>query len=260
MPSQSHNKANISARSDQTVARRGSDSPSNFGGDDHHERSALSAALFRQNVAAPGARAPGRDAVSGSVRSEKVASPMQQESASGTAQARFSPLPKPEPSDVQQLLGHLDAQEAAMLALKSLLQDIGREAMEHTRDRRLRVRMDAATELCQRLDADCHLLMERLAVSMHMEPGQLSVRSISAAIRPFDQELAVALNHARDRLIRLARQIHRVAQTTGWLLQSQTQIHRLAFQTASGQTDSERYDASGKKAVPPDSLRYGTRS
>ncbi|MCA9051226.1 MAG: hypothetical protein KDA89_20960 [Planctomycetaceae bacterium] len=170
------------------------------------------------------------------------------------------PMRKLSTQDAQQLLSHLDAQEAAMLALKNLLRDIGREAVEPQADRRLRQRMQAAADLCGKLDADCRLLVERIGTVLKIPSDQLLLRRVAAVIRSYDPELSRSLSDARRRLLQLAQQIHQTFLTTGWLLQNQHQRYQVLLEIATGHTASDRYDATGRKSVVPNTIRYGTRS
>ncbi|HIE97643.1 MAG TPA: hypothetical protein EYG03_23435 [Planctomycetes bacterium] len=161
---------------------------------------------------------------------------------------------------VRQLLVHFDAQEAAMLALNSLLQDMGTVGADGEEARRLRVRMDAATDLCRRLDSDCRLVVQQLAERMQIAPGEFVVRHLIAAVAEHDAEMAQALRTARRRLLQLTWQVRRTSSTTGWILAGYREIRHAVFQHTSGVTNSDRYDASGRKSVAPESLRYGARS
>ena len=84
--------------------------------------------------------------------------------------------------DVLRLLAHFDAQESAMLALKSLLQDLGAVGAENEDTRRLRIRMDAATELCRRLDSDCRLIVQQLAERMQIPLEDFVVHHLISAV------------------------------------------------------------------------------
>ena len=163
-------------------------------------------------------------------------------------------------NQVQQLLVHFDAQEAAMHALNSLLQDIGTIGTEGEEARRLRLRMDTATDLCRRLDSDCRLIVQQLAEQMQLPPGDFVVRHLIAAVDQHDAETAQSLRLARRRLLQLTWQVRRTSSTTGWILAGDREIRHAVFQHTSGVTISDRYDASGRKSVTPESLRYGARS
>ena len=162
--------------------------------------------------------------------------------------------------EVQRLLAHFDAQESAMLALKSLLEDLGAAGAENEDTRRLRIRMDAATDLCVRLDSDCRLIVDQLAERMQIPPKDFAIRHLITAVHEHKPELGQSLRLARQRLLRLSAQVRRISATTAWILSGYREIRQSVFQQASGVADSDRYDASGRKSVAPDSLRYGTRS
>jgi hypothetical protein len=162
--------------------------------------------------------------------------------------------------DVLGLLTHFDAQESAMLALKSLLQDLGAAGAENEDTRRLRIRMDAATDLCLRLDSDCRLIVDQLAERMQMPQEDFAVRHLIAAVHEHNAEMGQSLRLARQRLLKLSAQVRRISATTAWILSGYREIRQAVFQQASGVADSDRYDASGRKSVAPDSPRYGTRS
>ena len=120
--------------------------------------------------------------------------------------------------------------------------------------------MDAAEELFGRLNSDCVLIVERIAESVRLPTAELSIRRIIELVRPFDAELSNSLTESRHRLIRVVRQVHQVSQTTSWIISSQRQRNQIEFQLATGRSDSERYDSTGRMAVNPESVRFGTRS
>jgi hypothetical protein len=161
----------------------------------------------------------------------------------------------------EQLLGHMDAQEAAMVALKSLLHDIGSGVEDDDNERRrIFVRMDAATSLLQRLNSDYELLVEQVARKIPCPVEELSLRRLADALERDRPELAKGFRDSRRRLLRLQWQISRISATSAWILSERRRIRHAAFQYTSGLMDSERYDASGRNSLSPDSMRYGTRS
>ncbi|MEQ9408596.1 MAG: hypothetical protein RIK87_12750 [Fuerstiella sp.] len=162
-------------------------------------------------------------------------------------------------ADVDRLLSHLDAQEAALLALKNLLVDVGRDPDDDAQRRRLKVRMDAADQLCSGLVSDCDLLLRTLARSCGRSPEQFSIRDVIRSVGG-NSGLAQQLREARRRLLRLTWQVQRVSESTAWVLSERQRVRHAVFEMAGGQAASDRYDASGRKALSTDALRYGRRS
>lgn len=162
--------------------------------------------------------------------------------------------------DIDPLLSHLDAQEAAMVALKSLLMDLPTEPADDTRRRNLRTRIDAASELCTRLNHDCALLLRQLAAKCSVEPQHLLIRHLIDAFQVRAPDVAVSLRNARQRIARLGWQIQRTSSTSAWILAEDRSIRHAAFECAAGSSDPDRYDASGKKSISSAALRYGARS
>lgn len=160
---------------------------------------------------------------------------------------------------IQPLLAHFDAQEAAMLALKSLLHDIGMN-FEEDDSRNFTVRIHAATDLLRRLDHDCGLLLARLADTTDFSNGTVTIRRLIAAFEQADPETAETLRRCRRRLLSLRWQVERVAASSSWVISEERRIRHTVFHEAAGMTDSQRYDSSGRTSLSPDSLRFGTRS
>lgn len=163
-------------------------------------------------------------------------------------------------AQVQSLLSHFDAQERALLAFKSLLIDIGRSDDDETNRRKLRQRIDAAGELCTRLRNDCNLIIQQLSATLGHPAGDITARQLIALLQPLRPELADSLRMARRRLLRLTWQIQRISGSTAWVLSEQQSIRKSVFEFAGGVSDSERYNAAGRKQIAPESFRYGARS
>lgn len=161
---------------------------------------------------------------------------------------------------VQSLLRHFDAQEAAMLAFKSLLVDIGNSPEDDVSHRNLRIRIDAASDLCQRLNQDATLLIQTAAAAFGIPQTDFSVRHL---IRLYDVSapvIAQSLRESRRRLLRLTRQIQGISANTAWVLSEKRQIRQAVFQHVGGEVASDRYDASGRRSMSADSVKFNARS
>lgn len=163
-------------------------------------------------------------------------------------------------STIQPLLAHFDAQEAAMLALKSLLYDIGLHPDDSSHVRQLHVRMNAATDLLQRLDHDLKLLIQQVSAAAGDSKNMVTIGELIRLFDSRDSVTAEALRSGRRRLLNLRWQIGRVAASSGWVVAEERRRRHAVFQHASGLADSDRYDSSGQAALSPDSLRFGARS
>ena len=161
---------------------------------------------------------------------------------------------------VQSLLSHMDSQEASMLALKSLLIDVANLPKAEADRRKFRRRIEAASDLCRSLQDDSALIIETLSKSCGKTPDTFSVRHLIAIFDKDDPQVAQAIRQARRRLLRLTWQISRISANTAWILSEDQNIRSISLEEKSGTSDSQRYDASGRKQLSPDSVRYGARS
>ena len=161
---------------------------------------------------------------------------------------------------VQSLLRHFDAQEAAMLAFKSLLIDIGNSEEDDVAQRRLRVRIDAASDLCQRLNQDATLLIQTAAAAFGIPVQDFSIRHLIRLYETSTPPLAQSLRESRRRLLRLTRQVRSISTNTAWVLSERRQIRHAVFQHVGGEVASDRYDASGRLSMSADSVKFNARS
>lgn len=163
-------------------------------------------------------------------------------------------------AQVQTLLGHLDAQERALLAFKSLLTDLGRGEEDESERRRIRQRMEAAADLCARLRNDSTLILQQLAKTLSQPPENVTAKLLASLLQRHSPTVADSLRMSRRRLLRLTWQIQRISGNTAWILSEQQAIRKNVFEFAGGVPDSDRYNARGRKQISPESFRYGARS
>ncbi len=175
-------------------------------------------------------------------------------------QSDNEPVAMAQRKHVQALLTHFDAQEAALLAFKSLLVDIGNSQDEDAEQRRLRVRIDAASDLCSRLNQDCGLLVQTAAAAFGIPSADFSVRHLVRLYENTEPTLAQALRESRRRLLRLTRQVRGISANTAWILSERRQIRHAVFQHVGGEVASDRYDSSGRLSMSPDSVKFNARS
>ena len=161
---------------------------------------------------------------------------------------------------VQPLLAHFDAQEAALLALKSLLTDIGRSTGETENTRDLMARMAAASELLTRLQQDINVILQDLTEALAVPAEEFSIRTLIRHFDRVDRPTAEALRGSRSRLLRLRWQTGRIAAGSGWIISEQRRFCHTILQCAAGASDSDRYDSSGRMAITPDAMKFRTRS
>lgn len=165
--------------------------------------------------------------------------------------------PELDPVLAQQFLVHLDAQESALLAMSSLLDDIAREGVDVADKRRFRTRVEAACELCTKLQSDRRhivaVISQRLATPAETVSIGLLMNMVSA-------DVYATLRDARHRLNRLFQRIQRTLATASWVVAETHEINSMILQALIGVPNSERYDSSGQKASYAGSLRYRARS
>lgn len=161
---------------------------------------------------------------------------------------------------VQPLLTHFDSQEAALLAMKSLLADIGNHSDDAEATRTLMTRISAATELMSKLDSDASLILQQIADAAGFPREKISARALIKYFDLYDAPTADAIRASRSRLLRLKSQLERVAAGSGWIISERRRFRHIVLQAATGIADSDRYDKSGKMALSPESIQLGTRS
>lgn len=160
-------------------------------------------------------------------------------------------------NEARRLLVHLDSQEAAMLAVRSLLTDMAAEDLATTDRRRLKTRLDAATQLSKKLAAERDQIVAEIAAHTQT-PGEsfslsLLAQYVSPALRP-------QLSAARQRVSRLAMQLSRQSATVRLIQGEERRINTVVYQLATGMSGSDRYDASGRKSVQPAPVHFDVRS
>ena len=161
---------------------------------------------------------------------------------------------------VNSLLSHLDAQEAAMLAVRSLLMDVSDVSGDENQQRQLRTRIDAASDLCSRLRNDSVVILQKVAEQLNCSMDDFSIRKLITAIEPQSPSLAESLRQARRRLLRLTWQLNRISASTAWILSEEQSIRSQLTEYLGGAVSSDRYTAHGRKRMTPESVRYGARS
>ena len=160
-------------------------------------------------------------------------------------------------SATRRLVVHLEGQEAALLAFRSLLQDLGRQSLVDMDQRRLKARLDASAELAERLVLDRELILSDLCRMLNIPLASLT---LSQLITRLPVAAADELAAARRRLQRVIRQMQRQVATVQWILAEERQLNFLVYQLLGGGQDSDRYDASGRRTVQQAALRFGRTS
>ncbi len=160
-------------------------------------------------------------------------------------------------NEARRLLVHLDSQEASMLAIRSLLSDMAGENLSTADRRRLKTRLDAATQLTHQLGADRGRILHEIAAHLPGSPQDLSLSQVAAVV---SSDLRPLLTAARPRVSRLAMQLSRQTATVRLIQGEERRINTIAYQLATGMVGSDRYDASGHKSVQPAAVHIDVRS
>jgi len=160
-------------------------------------------------------------------------------------------------NETRRLLVHLDSQEAAMLAIRSLLTDMAGEDLSTADRRRLKTRLDAATELTQKLNAERGHILAEIAAHVPELTDELRLSQLAAWVSP---KLRPSIAAARQRLSHLATQLSRQSATVRLIQGEERRINAVAYQLATGMVGSDRYDASGRKSVQPAAVHFDVRS
>jgi len=160
-------------------------------------------------------------------------------------------------NEARRLLVHLDSQEAAMLAIRSLLSDMAAENLSTTDHRRLKTRLDAATQLTQKLSGERSHILQEIAAHVPDSVQDLCLSKLAALV---SDELRPQITAARQRLSHLAMQLSRQTATVRLIQGEERRINAVAYQLATGMVGSDRYDASGRKSVQPASVHFDVRS
>jgi len=160
-------------------------------------------------------------------------------------------------NETRRLLVHLDSQEAAMLAIRSLLSDLASESLTTADRRRLKTRLEAAMQLTQKLTAERSTILSQ--ISSHL-PYQREPLRLSQLLHWVSVDLRNTVSAARQRLAHLATQLSRLSATVRLIQGEERRINAVAYQLATGMVGSDRYDASGHKSVQPAAVHFNVRS
>jgi Na+/phosphate symporter len=160
-------------------------------------------------------------------------------------------------NETRRLLVHLDSQEAAMLAIRSLLTDMASENLSTADRRRLKTRLDAATQLTQKLNAERSQILAEIASHVPDLTEELRLSQLAAYV---SKNLRPSIAAARQRLSHLATQLSRQSATVRLIQGEERRINSMAYQLATGMVGSDRYDASGRKSVQPAAVHFDVRS
>lgn len=160
-------------------------------------------------------------------------------------------------NEARRLLVHLDSQEAAMLAIRSLLADMAAENLSTTDRRRLKTRLEAAMELTHKLGAERQQILGQISAHLPGNPQDLSLSSLATVV---SSDLRPQMIAARQRVSHLAMQLSRQTATVRLIQGEERRINTLAYQLATGMVGSDRYDASGRKSVQPAAVHFDVRS
>ena len=113
-------------------------------------------------------------------------------------------------NETRRLLVHLDSQEAGMLAIRSLLTDMASNNLSTADRRRLKTRLDAATQLTQKLNAERGQILAEIASHVPGLTVELRLSELAAYV---SKELRPPIAAARQRLSHLATQLSRQSAT-----------------------------------------------
>ena len=160
-------------------------------------------------------------------------------------------------NEARRLLVHLDSQEASMLAIRSLLSDMAGENLSTADRRRLKTRLDAATQLTHKLGAERSQILHEIAAHLPSSPQELTLSQVAAVV---SDDLRSQMTAARQRVSRLAMQLSRQTATVRLIQGEERRINTIAYQLATGMVGSDRYDASGRKSVQPAAVHIDVRS
>jgi hypothetical protein len=160
-------------------------------------------------------------------------------------------------NEARRLLVHLDSQEAAMLAIRSLLSDMAGESLETADRRRLKTRLEAATQLTNKLGREREQILLEIAVHMQPTKEKLCLSQLAAVV---SKGLRPQITAARQRVSHLAMQLSRQTATVRLIQGEERRINSVAYQLATGMVGSDRYDASGHKSVQPSAIHFDVRT
>ena len=173
------------------------------------------------------------------------------------AQSHLNKSRQPIEQIINGLLAHLDAQEASMLAFRSLLADLAKHSLSTTEQRKLRTRLEASQQLAQKLEADRVHLVQEAANALGIPVEYVCLSQLD---RMAPENMRERISGAKRRINRLAVQLGRQSSTVNWTMSEERNINYMMYQGATGNIDSDRYDAKGQRMIHPASLRYQDRS
>ncbi len=160
-------------------------------------------------------------------------------------------------NEVRRLLAHLDSQEAAMLAIRSLLSDMAAENLASADRRRLKTRLEAAMQLTKKLEAERNQILNEITAHLPVRQEDVCLSRLAEFV---SADLRPQVSAARQRVSHLATQLSRQSATVRLIHGEERRINMVAYQLATGMEGSDRYDASGRKSVQPASVQFDVRS
>jgi len=162
-----------------------------------------------------------------------------------------------QPEHVQALLAHIDVEEVALRKVRTLLEQLPADAEDLERHREFRAKLEAAMADAAQLAEQRTIILGHTGRLSGLKPEQLS---LSALICRASSKALPSLVSAQRRLRRIVRQIQSLSSVVGWVLNESRTVQLTVIQALTGEVNSDRYTASGRKSLDPTTVRFETRS
>ncbi|MCA9061448.1 MAG: hypothetical protein KDA96_00235 [Planctomycetaceae bacterium] len=160
------------------------------------------------------------------------------------------------PEDLKYLTVHLDAEEVALVRMRTLLEEVPLHGVSATQVREFRLQADEMARKNEQILWQRQLVFRHLAQLLNITPAEITLSLVLSRCSP---DAAPIVTAARARLLRLVRQTQVLSRTMTWILNESRDINQLILEYATGTISSERYDSRGQRSGESTSVQLGMR-
>lgn len=155
------------------------------------------------------------------------------------------------------MLAHVDSEEAALRLMVRVLEEVPIQFLNSEQHRTLKARVEAGVLAAETLAVRRHEILQALGTRLGLSPDEMTFTRIIASASPDAVPLLV---QARARLKRVLIQILGLRQVVACVIHESNDMNSLLIQELMGQTTSDRYNASGRRAIETALIQFQSRS
>lgn len=160
-------------------------------------------------------------------------------------------------NELHPLLSHVDSEEASLLATRRVLEDLPSQCYDAQQQKILKARVEMGMEVAEKLALHRMAILVSLGKRLGIPAEQVTMTRLISFATP---EAVTTLVAARTRLMRLVNQIQAMRQLTEWIISETMNVNAMLVEEWMGQTTSDRYNASGRRAIETALIRFQSRS